>query len=138
MTSAVPDEASVPSRSHWLVLGRTIWACVTLLVAGLFMAAISARYDQLLLVSPQADTTSGQLTPPAMFVLTQLGLSREFYAAYIVALEIVIGVVFAVVGGVIAWQRADERTALFVSLMLTTLGLVGTPLILVLREQHGA
>jgi len=113
-----------------------VWLFTALLTVALFVAAIPARYEQLLLVSPQADATAGQLTPTAADALAQLDLSSGFYAAYIAALEAVIALVFAAVAAVIAWQRADDWIALVVALMLTTLGPAGTPALLALGEQH--
>ncbi len=126
------------SRGRWLIVARMAWMALALVTTGLFAAALPARYEQLRVVSPHAAVTAGQLTPAAASALVQLGLSVNFYAAYFIALEILIGAVFAVVGSVIAWQRADDWTALFVALTLTTLGPAGTPVILVLGEQHAA
>jgi hypothetical protein len=52
----------------------------------------------------------------------QLGLSVDLFAAYFVAIEIAFVAVSAAIGVAIFWRRSDDRMALLVSLMLTTLG----------------
>jgi hypothetical protein len=52
-----------------------------------------------------------------------LGLSPEFYAAYVgVVVPAVFGLVFAVVAGVIIWHRSGDRMGVFAAFMLLVFG----------------
>jgi len=51
-----------------------------------------------------------------------LGHSVDFFAAYFVAIEVTFVAVSAAIGVAIFWRKSDDRMALFVSLMLLTLG----------------
>jgi len=55
--------------------------------------------------------------------LEDLGLSIDFYAAYVLALDLVVALGFCAVGAVIFWRRSQERGALFVSFALIVFGL---------------
>jgi signal transduction histidine kinase len=59
--------------------------------------------------------------------LEDLGLSVNFYAAYNVALESVIAVIFLAVAVLIFWRKSEDRMALFFSCMLLTFGMYATP-----------
>lgn len=109
---------------------------VALLTVSLFTASIAPRLTQLRTVSPDALTSVGQLTPADMRALAQLGLSSHVYAAYFMALEVAVALVFAVVGAVIAWRRSEDALALFVSLTLFSLAAVGLPPMLALAMYH--
>jgi len=52
-----------------------------------------------------------------------MGLSVDLYAAYVLALDLLVAVVFCSVGTVIFWQRSRERAALFASFALAMFGL---------------
>jgi hypothetical protein len=51
-----------------------------------------------------------------------LGLSVEIFAAYFFALEVTFVAVSSAIGVAIFWRKSDDQMALFVSLMLVTLG----------------
>jgi len=51
-----------------------------------------------------------------------LGLSVDLFAAYWVAFEVSFVLISSAIGVAIFWRKADDRMALFVSLMLLTLG----------------
>jgi hypothetical protein len=52
--------------------------------------------------------------------LRELGLSSVFYAAYSVAVESVIAVVFWAVGVVIFWRNSQDKMAVFSAFILVT------------------
>ena len=66
---------------------------------------------------------SGRLTPEEVQNLQQLGVSPEFYAAYVgVGLSTVVTLVFFALAAVIFWRRSEDRMALFGSFMLLVFG----------------
>src|SRR5262245_35181099 len=91
------------------------------------LAAIPARYRQL-------------STPPTAIEATiaQLGLSIGFYAAYLTASQLVVGLAFFLIAAIIVWRRSDEAIALFVSLFLVLLGAVNAGNAQALEDLHPA
>jgi len=110
-------------RGQWLMLARAAWLIVGALAIGLFFAAIPAEFRQLQLGCPTAACASiGGVAPVELSVLVNLGLSPEFFAAYGIALELILGLVFIVVAILIFWQKSSDRQALFVSFALLLFG----------------
>ena len=110
-------------RGRWLMLARAAWLIVGALAIGLFFAAIPAEFRQLQLGCPTAACASiGGVAPVELSVLVNLGLSPEFFAAYGIALELILGLVFIVVAILIFWQKSSDRQALFVSFALLLFG----------------
>jgi hypothetical protein len=54
--------------------------------------------------------------------LGQLGLAVDLYAAYLLALGIILALVCFAIAAIIVWRRSDEPMALFVALLLVLLG----------------
>jgi len=105
------------------MLARAAWLIVGALAIGLFFAAIPAEFRQLQLGCPTAACASvGGVAPVELSVLVNLGLSPEFFAAYGMALELILGLVFIVVAILIFWQKSSDRQALFVSFALLLFG----------------
>ncbi len=132
------SEAPTRVRGHWLVLGSGAWAAVTLLTLALFALSIPPSFERLRTVSPHALTHAGQLTPSQARALAQLGLSSDFYAAYILALNILVAVAVAAVAAIIVWRRMDQWMPLFVSLTVTLVGVAGPPPLLALTDRYPA
>ena len=110
-------------RGRWLMLARAVWLIVGALAMGLFFAAIPAEYRQLQLGCPTpACASTGGVAPVELSLLVNLGLSPEFFAAYGIALELILGLVFIVVAILIFWQKSSDRQALFVSFALLLFG----------------
>jgi hypothetical protein len=61
------------------------------------------------------------------WALRELGLSTDFYAAYSVAVESAVAVVFWAVGAVIFWRNSQDKMALFSALVLVTYGIYVVP-----------
>jgi len=124
-----PESApSATLRGRWLFIARAVWAAVAALTVGLFIAGIPAEFAQLQLGCPTpACASSGGLTPVELHLLENLGLSRDFFAAYGVALDVVFAVVYAAVAALIFWRRSADRLALFVALALLTFGTATQP-----------
>src|SRR5262245_63044000 len=91
------------------------------------LAAIPARYRQL-------------STPPTAIEATiaQLGLSIGFYAAYLTASQLMVGLGCFFIATIIVWRRSDEAIALFASLFLVLLGAVNAGNAQALEALHPA
>jgi len=103
------SESHTRLRGHWLASLRGLWLAVAVLTLGLFVAGIPSRFDRLLGIAAEYR--------PA---LQDLGLSADFYAAYLTALDIAIVLTHFVLAALIFWRKSDDWMALFVSLTLVT------------------
>jgi hypothetical protein len=116
--------ASTPAttlRGRWLVLARGAWVAVVLLTVGVFVSGIPSEFERLR--TPCSGTVGCVWTPSlTAHNARELGLSVDLFAAYFVAIEIAFVALSAAIGVAIFWRRSDDRMALLVSLMLTTLG----------------
>ncbi len=122
--SAAPERPRVSGhrlRGRSLSLARTIWTGVAVVTLVLFVAGIPAEFAQFRSVCTD-ECADRQLSLEALRNLQALGLSKELYAAYAVALDVVFASVYAAVAALIFWRRPDDRMALFVSLALLTFG----------------
>jgi len=91
----------------------------------LFAAGIPAEFVQLAVVCPSSGNCPpqdgiGQLLPAGLHALHALGLSLSFFAAYAVALDVMVAVVYSAVAALIFWQKSTEPMALFAALALLT------------------
>src|SRR5215207_10741997 len=124
MTEEPSPRASPPAntslRERWLTLARVVWMAVALLTVGVFVLSIPSEFARL--QSPCTDTVSCswliRLTSENVRELSDLGLSVDFFAAYLVSLEAAFTVVPIAVGAIIFWRRPDDRMAFLVSLVL--------------------
>jgi signal transduction histidine kinase len=111
-------------RGRWLLIARVAWVVVALLYVGVFISGIPSEFARL--KTPCTDTVSCSLIPhltvQKVQQLKEVGLSDEFFAAYFVSIEAAFTALSAAIGALIFWRRPDDRMALFVSLMLLTLG----------------
>jgi hypothetical protein len=111
-------------RGRWLLIARVAWVVVALLYVGVFISGIPSEFARL--QTPCTDTVSCSLIPhltvQKVQQLKEVGLSAEFFAAYFVSIEAAFTALSAAIGALIFWRRPDDRMALFVSLMLLTLG----------------
>ena len=111
-------------RGRWLLLARVAWVVVAVLYVGVFISGIPSEFARL--QTPCTDTVSCSLIPHFTVQkaqeLKELGLSAEFFAAYFVAIEAAFMALSAAIGALIFWRRPEDPMALFVSLMLLTLG----------------
>ncbi len=120
-------------RVGWLVL-------VTFLLAA-FAAGIPLRFTSLinginpgnqviyLDLDPALEAAAlGLLGPQEMEALGSLGLSPQFYAAYVIAFELALALACTVVGAFIFWRRPDDWLTLWFSLVLVLLATTGLSL----------
>jgi len=128
-----PPQADTRLRGRWLLLARSVWLAVAALSLSLFVAGIPTAFTQLQVVCPSGSTCPllqdgvGQLPPDGLRALHDLGLSLDFYAAYGVALDVVLGAVYVAVAALIFWRTSADRMALFVALALLTFGTATFP-----------
>ena len=95
---------------------------IAVLTLGLVIASIPSYFASLHVLCTGALATcrnNGQFTPDDLRAFQAFGLSRNFLAAYQVALYIVFTVGYVAIGAVrIFWRKSDDRMALFASLTL--------------------
>ena len=136
LSAGLRSETTTRIHGRALVLARAAWILVTLVALALFAFSIAPFFEQLRTPSPHAITQGGQLTPSQARALAQLGLSSSFYAAYVVAFDVVVALAVAAIAIVIVWRRSDDWMVLFVSLTLLLIGIAGPPPLLALAERH--
>jgi hypothetical protein len=111
---------------HRLLIARLLWAAAALLALGLFVASVPSYYahlKELCTASAQACTSDLQrLTPENVRQLRALGLSMDFYATYVVAVNVLSVVGWSAVGVLIFLRRSEDRMAFLVSLFLVVFG----------------
>jgi hypothetical protein len=112
-----PNPSSGPRgiSGRALVVARVSWVVFAVLTMGLFVAAIPARHQQLITVSPAAATTVGQLLPAEAEALARQGLSVAGYAAFFTTLEAAAAFVFFAIAALIFVVRSQDRLALLAS-----------------------
>src|SRR3712207_3956846 len=110
-------------RGRWLLAAKAAWAVATVLSVGLSVAVVPVAYTHYqTLCAAGADCNFLQLEPQDVLALQELGLSVSFYAAYLLAVDIIYVLGFWAIGAVIFWKRPDDWLTLFFSLMLMTFG----------------
>jgi len=117
---AAPPATTLRGRQRRLA--QIAWLAVALPTIGLFLASVPVYFVYLLTPCPGAACTNGQLTPDTLRALHALGLSVNFYAAYTVALDVVVAAVYSAVAFLLFWRKSDDRMALFAALTLLTFG----------------
>ena len=110
----------VPRR--WLLLARVGWVGLVVLTLGIFFASLPVYRALLQNPCVGAACEWQQLTPGQVETLKGIGLSLSDYAAYTVALRLVLVVICLVGSTLIVWRRSDDRMALLVALMLVPSG----------------
>ena len=120
----------VGTRLHGvrLLLARGVWLGAMALAVVILIAAVPVRFSKLLnflsiFIIDTSTTRAGDLDPNAVQNgLQQLGVSPGFYAAYNVALELIMVLGFLVVGIVIFLRKSNDLMAIAVSFTLVTFG----------------
>jgi hypothetical protein len=147
MTAQNPPDTRLQGRT--LTVTRAAWAVVLVLSLAVFVAAVPARYAQLL--SPEDEVREGLARlgfsdqyieqygseAATRAIMSPLGLSPASYAAFFLTLEVVVALVYIAVALIIAWRKSDSPIGLFASLFLVTFGVGGSSYILLpLMVQH--
>jgi hypothetical protein len=123
-------------RGQRLVVARVVWLILAVGLLVNFIASLPAYYAQLLTLC--TNTASGrcgtfQLTVAALPALQQLGLSLNTYAALCFGVDVVVSLVYLLVGAVIFWRKSSEWSGLFFSFVLVLFGSFGVSDTLVLE-----
>ena len=130
--------SSEPLRGRSLSVARATWIAVAVFAVGFFATGIPFEFAFFRTICQPACNT-GQLSQPGLQALRDLGLSLDFYAAYLVGLDVVLATVYVTVAAVIFLRKPDDRMALFVSFALLTFGLAAFPdTIVALTTEHTA
>ncbi len=124
------SEVGTRTRLHgvWLLLARGGWLAAMALAVVILIAAVPVRFSKLLnflsiFIIDTSTTRAGDLDPHAVQNgLQQLGISPGFYAAYNVALELIMVLGFLVVGTIIFLRKSNDLMAIAVSFTLITFG----------------
>jgi hypothetical protein len=115
-----PPETSGYTRLHGrrLTITRAGCVAVALLTVTLFVAGLPLLYDWFHTVYiheiGDRDAVSAHLA--------QLGMSVDFYIAYLLLLGIIPAVAYFAVATIIFWRKSDEPMALFTALLLVLFG----------------
>ncbi len=105
-------------RRRWLAIARTAWVAVAVLAASISLAGLPALYEGYHTLSyPEYNDPAAVRSN-----LAALGLSIELYAAYLLALGMILTAACFAVAVVIYWRRSDEPMALFAALVFVLLG----------------
>ncbi len=121
--TAESPEARTGSGTHlqgaWLVFARIAWVTISLLAIGLFVASLPPYFVNLhiLNLSPSYNPNS-QISPSDLRALQRLGLSLDFYAWLDIGVNVIILLVYVLVGVMLFWRKSDDRVALLASLSL--------------------
>jgi hypothetical protein len=112
-----------------LLMARSIWGLAVLIDLGVLIVGLPAYAAQLntFCADPTRVSCSyPQLDPAQEAALRQIGISLSGYAIYVLVLDVLITLLFIVVGALIFWHKSREPMGLFVSLLLITFGCLGT------------
>jgi hypothetical protein len=99
-----------------LILARVAWGAAVTLIVVPFLVKLPAYYTFLQTICTGAPCGLGQPTLDSAQALQKLGLSVGAYAAFTLALTLVLAFLCFVVSAVIFWRRSDDWMALLVAL----------------------
>ena len=108
-------------RGRWLKFTRVIWVAVAALTLGLDAAGFPYAYEKYK-IACTGDSCFGPLTPETLRALHEMGLSADFFAGYVVVVQITVMLVFAGVSAVIFWRGPNDVMALYTSFTLLIFG----------------
>jgi hypothetical protein len=103
---------------------RAVWFVLAGVMIGLFIAAVPARFNQLLTVTPRGDNALVVLSTSEAAALQQHGIPIILYALYFISLEILFAAVYCLFGALLFLRRGGEPLALFASLALIAVGVL--------------
>lgn len=121
------EPAGTRLRGRALVLARLTWVVIVSLTIGFFIAALPARFDELVSFSGHAKYEFEKLSPEEQQVLLPVALALDSYPVGILTLEIAVVLVLSLTAAVIIWRKSDDWLALFVSLAHVMYGTYITP-----------
>ncbi|GHO81246.1 hypothetical protein KSD_90170 [Ktedonobacter sp. SOSP1-85] len=131
-TSTASTRGPQPLRGWGLVIARIIWAAIAftdLIVLILGVPALTIQVQKPCLDLTRATCSSLQLLPTQMATAQFLGISPGAYAVYTVTCDLLITLLFLIVGALIFWHKSNDWMGLFVSSLLITFGGLGADLV---------
>ena len=119
-SSLQPGADSTRLQGRALVFARGVWIVGAVVALVIFFASLPASFAYFHTVSTTGNVLrgEGQLTPEGLRQLRALGLSIDFYAAYLVTINVIFVLVWFAVGVLIFWRKSGERMAFVASLAL--------------------
>jgi hypothetical protein len=105
-------------HGRWLAAARIAWLTVATLAVGLSVVGVPSLYGEFRTLSVYEAGVRDSVRDN----LVRLGLSVDFYAAYLLAIGALLTVACYAVAALIFWRRSDEPMALFVAMLLVLLG----------------
>jgi len=119
------DRASAPDtilRGRWLLLARSAWVLLVLLMMGIFVASLPVYFALFhTICSVAAQCANGQLSAKTAPVIHSLGLSLNTYAAIALSIKVATILVWLLVPALIFWRKSDDWLALLVALMFISI-----------------
>jgi len=120
--TAESPEARTGSGTHlqgaWLVFARIAWVTISLLAIGLFVSSLPSYFVNLHILNLSPYNPNSQISPSDLRALQRLGLSLDFYAWLDIGVNVIILLVYVLVGVMLFWRKSDDRVALLASLSL--------------------
>jgi hypothetical protein len=116
-------QAMTAPRAQWLTLARSLCILTAVFAIGLYLVAVPRQYALYDALCSGASCPDGQLTPAGLSQMQQAGLSVDFYAGYITALNAGFGLVFAAVAAVIFWRKSGDWIGIYASLAMMLFGI---------------
>jgi hypothetical protein len=118
-----PISISAPDtrlRGPWLVAARVGWLVVVIGTLALFAGSLPTYYARLQMPcsDPIACQLNGTLTAKGLQALQAAGISLSGYAAYTIALNIAVVLLWSAVGLIMFLRRSDDWVALLTALTL--------------------
>jgi hypothetical protein len=125
---AKPHRPDARVHGAWLLVARIVWAVVALFDLSLLVITYPLFVAQLGVICP--DPTKGtcgsfQLSSAQVAALQHFHLPLEGYIIYALVADLVVTLLFLVVGALLFWYRSADRMGLFVSLLFITVGSFG-------------
>jgi hypothetical protein len=109
---------SADARGHLTVIARIMWVAVTLMALAQVTTGLPGLYDKYRALSIYEPAERDVVRDN----LAQIGLSVEFFAAYLLVLVSILAAVCFTLGVVLFLRRSNEPMALLVALLLVLLG----------------
>ncbi|EFH81877.1 hypothetical protein [Ktedonobacter racemifer] len=131
-TSTASTRGLQPLQGWGLVIARIIWAAIAfvdLIILIIGVPALTIQVQKPCLDLTRATCSSLQLLPTQMAAAQFLGITPGAYAAYTVTCDLLITLLFFIIGALIFWHKSNDWMGLFVSILLITFGGLGMDLV---------
>src|SRR5437867_6403873 len=115
-SSARSEAPDTRLRGRRLMLARVAWVTAVTLIVVSFLAKLPAYYTCLQTICTGAPCGLGQPTIDSAQAMQRLGFSVGAYAAFTLALTIILAFVCFAVSAVLFWRKSDDWMALLVAL----------------------